>query len=375
MRRLCATLIVAVLGIQVPAAGVAGATDVRIEHAREQVRAAEQRVAAAQVRLDRAAAEFEAARAHAGRLADERDDERRRVVDVQRDALAADQALRRRVAALYKHPELRRPTLSATLSGDDVGEVLHRAELMGQLARSGARRVDDARRTAARVRGAERDYRVVSAGVTEAVRVRRDRAADLGAALASADRKVREAEETLREVTETVAAEIEAERRERLRRERARRAAEAAAAAAAAPPQVVPTAIGDMVCPIGAPNAFSDTWGAPRSGGRSHQGVDMFAAYGMPLYAVADGTVRVSTNRLGGLSVHLDSVHGDRYYYAHLSAVTVEPGQAVRAGDQVGENGNSGNARATPPHLHWQYHPGGGAPVNPYPLAAALCRG
>lgn len=121
---------------------------------------------------------------------------------------------------------------------------------------------------------------------------------------------------------------------------------------------------------------FIDSWGFPRSGGRTHKGVDMFAAYGMPLYAVADGTVtRVWNNRLGGLSIDLIDDRGDRYYYAHLSAAVATAGQRVRAGDVIGANGDSGNARGTPPHLHWQYHPGNGPPVNPYPLARALCRG
>jgi murein DD-endopeptidase MepM/ murein hydrolase activator NlpD len=101
----------------------------------------------------------------------------------------------------------------------------------------------------------------------------------------------------------------------------------------------------------------------------------MFAAYSTPIFAVANGTVsRVYVNQLGGLSIDLVDDAGDRYYYAHLSSAAVVSGQRVSAGQVMGANGDSGNARGTPPHLHWQYHPGGGAPVNPYPLAAALCR-
>jgi peptidoglycan LD-endopeptidase LytH len=129
------------------------------------------------------------------------------------------------------------------------------------------------------------------------------------------------------------------------------------------------------VCPIGAPNAFIDSWGFPRSGGRRHQGVDVFAAYGTPLYAVADGTItRVANGGLGGLTLHLVDDRGDDYYYAHLSAVAVQAGQRVTAGQIVGANGNTGNAATTPPHLHWQYHPAGGPPVNPYALTYLLCR-
>jgi murein DD-endopeptidase MepM/ murein hydrolase activator NlpD len=101
----------------------------------------------------------------------------------------------------------------------------------------------------------------------------------------------------------------------------------------------------------------------------------MFAASGTPLVAVADGTVsRVYTNRLGGLSIDFVDTRGDRYYYAHLASARAASGQRVGAGDVIGTVGQSGNARGTPPHLHWQFHPGGGEPVNPYALARALCR-
>ena len=161
---------------------------------------------------------------------------------------------------------------------------------------------------------------------------------------------------------------------------RRRAAAEAAAAAAVAG---FPTAVAGgagwnpppvMACPLGLPNGFSPSWGAPRSGGRSHQGVDMFAARGMPVFAAAAGTVRVGSNGLGGLTVQLYDTTGNRYYYAHLDSVAVTSGQTVEAGQTLGGAGTSGNAAGTPPHLHWQVHPGGGGPTDPYPIAAALCR-
>ena len=129
-----------------------------------------------------------------------------------------------------------------------------------------------------------------------------------------------------------------------------------------------------MACPLGLPNGFSSSWGAPRSGGRSHEGVDMFAARGTPVVAAGAGTVRVGRNGLGGLTVNLHDVAGNRYYYAHLDSVGVLDGQAVEAGQILGGAGTSGNAAGTPPHLHWQVHPGGGGPVDPFPLANALCR-
>ncbi len=101
----------------------------------------------------------------------------------------------------------------------------------------------------------------------------------------------------------------------------------------------------------------------------------MFAAYGTPLHAVADGSIyRVYNNPIGGLSVNLIDTAGNMYYYTHMSSAAVVTGQSVRVGVIIGAVGTSGNAAGTPPHLHWQFHPDNGPAVNPYPLAYALCR-
>jgi murein DD-endopeptidase MepM/ murein hydrolase activator NlpD len=136
-----------------------------------------------------------------------------------------------------------------------------------------------------------------------------------------------------------------------------------------------PVIVDETACPIGRPHHFTDTWGAPRSGGRTHKGVDMFAEVGVPLYAYRSGTVRLTSSRLGGISLWITADSGDRYYYAHLSgyAEGLTSGARVEVGDVVGYNGNTGNARYTPPHLHWEVHPGGGSAVNPTPYARAAC--
>lgn len=135
----------------------------------------------------------------------------------------------------------------------------------------------------------------------------------------------------------------------------------------------VPTAAG-AACPVGPPNGFIDSWGFPRSGGRTHEGVDIFAARGTPVYAVEAGVAEASTNTLGGQVVYLHADDGDTYYYAHLDFASVNDGVRIPAGTALGGVGTSGNAAGTPPHLHWEYHPGDGGPVNPYPLAVSLCR-
>jgi len=129
-----------------------------------------------------------------------------------------------------------------------------------------------------------------------------------------------------------------------------------------------PRAAGDgyidaIICPLQG-SAYGDSWGAPRSGGRRHQGVDMLAPAGSPLIAVVSGYVNQTTNPLGGVALQLFGDNGTRYYYAHLSAYEGLSGW-VPQGQVIGYVGDSGNAVGIP-HLHFEIHPGGGIPVNPY---------
>jgi murein DD-endopeptidase MepM/ murein hydrolase activator NlpD len=119
-----------------------------------------------------------------------------------------------------------------------------------------------------------------------------------------------------------------------------------------------------ILCPMNG-SAYGDSWGAPRSGGRSHEGVDMLAPMGTPIYAVVSGVVNFKQNRLGGNAVSLVGDNGNRYYYAHLSSYE-GASRRVTQGEVIGYNGDTGNATGTP-HLHFEVHPGGGLAVNPTP--------
>jgi murein DD-endopeptidase MepM/ murein hydrolase activator NlpD len=129
-----------------------------------------------------------------------------------------------------------------------------------------------------------------------------------------------------------------------------------------------------IACPVSRPYSYVDTWGAARSGGRSHKGTDIMNPYGNKLHAYVDGVIsRETTSSLGGITLYLQGDDGNEYYYAHLSRYFAHTGQRVQAGELIAYNGDSGNASATAPHLHFEVHPGGGAPVNPYPWVVRAC--
>lgn len=164
------------------------------------------------------------------------------------------------------------------------------------------------------------------------------------------------------------------------RQEEARRAAEAQAAAEAqesgsgsSTPPSPPTSGGGIVCPVQGSVHFTDSWGAARSGGRGHKGVDMMSAAGTPTVAPVSGRVEHRGSSLGGLSWYVYGDNGHTYYGTHLSGYANQGVGWVAAGTVIGYVGSSGNASASAPHLHFEFHPGGGSPVNPYPLAAAAC--
>ncbi len=157
---------------------------------------------------------------------------------------------------------------------------------------------------------------------------------------------------------------------DRRRRQQAENASKAPGKAGGADPAQTP----GFICPVQGGASFSNTWGARRSGGRTHKGVDMFNARNTPLIAVSDGRIKVSSNSLGGLSSHIYADNGVVYYYTHLEShpAGLRSGQRVSKGDIVGYLGNSGNARYTSPHLHFEIRPGGVA-VNPYPTVRSAC--
>jgi murein DD-endopeptidase MepM/ murein hydrolase activator NlpD len=127
-------------------------------------------------------------------------------------------------------------------------------------------------------------------------------------------------------------------------------------------------------CPVGQPRSFTDDFGDPRPGGRRHQGIDILAPYGTPVYAAQSGRFEQNYNPLGGISALVFADNGDFTYYAHMSSYAgVRNGSHVPAGTEIGHVGNTGDAQGGPYHLHFEYHPGGGPAVDPYWMLVAVC--
>jgi len=163
---------------------------------------------------------------------------------------------------------------------------------------------------------------------------------------------------------------------ERIRREEERRRAELARIALLGPAGgVANEALPGFICPVAGVTAFTDTWGAPRSGGRVHVGVDMMGPRGMPLVAVADGTIDIGYGTLGGKVVYVNADYGARFFYAHLDSYPegLVDGQWVTRGTVIGYMGDTGNPAPGAYHLHFSIYPTGSGAVNPYPTVAHHC--
>jgi murein DD-endopeptidase MepM/ murein hydrolase activator NlpD len=151
----------------------------------------------------------------------------------------------------------------------------------------------------------------------------------------------------------------------------------APAPAEPAKPRITPAqrlARGSFVFPVYGDARVADDFGAPRAKTGQHQGNDIFAAFGSPVLAVADGTLnRVGTLPISGNRLWLKTPRGDSFFYAHLSAFGPEAisGRAVKAGTLLGFVGNTGDAEPTPPHVHFEIHPGDKRAIDPHAVLAA----
>jgi murein DD-endopeptidase MepM/ murein hydrolase activator NlpD len=348
----------------------------RLRDAAAERAAVEERLATAARELDEL--EVEIARAEA-----ERDELRQQVSQLEGDLEALSDLVAVRVRGVFMHGSALDP-IAVFLASDDPDAALSRAQTVqrlvaGDQVSSEALVAGRARLDAVADRLAEQEaaldaalarQRVVAEQLTDDLAA----AQELEARLTREERAERERLERQRQERERRARE---ERERRAAQERAAQQERAAASRSAGTTSTASSAPapsgGGMACPLDQPRHFTDTWGAPRSGGRAHRGTDILGPYGIPVRAITSGTWAIQRpGPSAGLWAILRGDDGNQYWYMHLQSHTVANGARVSAGQQVATNGDTGNARGTP-HIHFELHPGGGAAINPYPLLRRVC--
>jgi murein DD-endopeptidase MepM/ murein hydrolase activator NlpD len=290
------------------------------------------------------------------------------------DLSRSRELLARRLVAIYVQGTP--GPLEVLLQAGSITDVVTITDVLDATARSDARIIAAVRERAARLASLQRrlaaDARATEAEVTTV----QTRERQVEALIAGRRQALDGAQAQLGRL-------LAAERARLIRlaaEKRARQAAEStsaysAGAAGAAASPTIPG--GSHVFPLAGPSRFSDDWLASRPGGRYHEGIDLFAARGTPVVAVADGTLyRVGYSGISGNRLWLRDDAGTAFFYAHLDAYApaTREGASVTRGTVLGYNGDTGDAKGTSPHVHFEIHPGGGGPVRPYPIVSAWPR-
>jgi murein DD-endopeptidase MepM/ murein hydrolase activator NlpD len=250
-------------------------------------------------------------------------------------------------------------SLDALMGSEDLGELASRMEYVEAVGELNADSLADAAEAEAELRTKRAEFEAQARDIT---RIEED--------LASESAALQERFVDAQDEYEAMKEKLEAEER--------REAAEAQAAARAARLSSsgggpVPDGVAGMTCPVDGPTSFIDSWGFPRSGGRTHEGADVFGAMGTPLVAITDGHITYAgIGSLSGNWLILTGDDGHEYMYMHNRENLVTSGR-VREGEQIATLGDTGNAQGTPPHVHFEYHPDAGEPVNPYSLLSSVC--
>ena len=316
---------------------------------KSELEAANARAAQLQAELNAATAKYQAAVARYEKTLDEIAITRAQIAKTQRRLARIREGLAKRAREEYERGVA--GTLEVLLSSSSFSQFSDRVEYLNRLTQTDADLIVEAQVVQEQLARQEADLAALSKQQAAA-------SEELGRQQAALDAKYAEATA----LVDKVRRQLETER------------AAAAALAALAGVGTVVQGSALQACPVAGPRSYYNDYGAPRSGGRSHQGNDILAPYGTPVVAAQSGRFEATSNSLGGISAFVYGDSGDLTYYAHLSGYSgVSSGSHVSAGTQIGGVGTSGNAAGGPPHLHFEYHPGGGGPTNPYPYLNAVC--
>ena len=368
-RRLAALVAVAAAAWALAAGPAAGAGT--IAGTRTQIADLGREVARLDIRMGQAIAENNAAVDRLEAAQDLLASTRSELAGARRDLERSRALLADRVVALYVNQP---PSfVELLLTTGSLQQAQQAGELLDQVARGDAGVVTTVRARRARLEALEETQAGAEATRRRELAAAEDRRAAVAALRAEQEQLLADAKAELKRVVKE-----EKERQRRLRELAAARTAyltsmpvAGGTTLAGALPQ------GDYLFPVAGPARFTNDWGFPRPGGRAHEGIDLFAARGTPVVAVADGTLfNVGWNGLGGWRLWVRDTAGNGFYYAHLDAYSpaAQEGASVTRGTVLGYVGDSGDAQGTPTHLHFEIHPGGGGPVPPYPIVTGWPR-
>lgn len=311
--------------------------------------AAEQQLETARAELDRVNEAWQQAEAELARSQDAARTARARIETLQADLATIQRALERRAAALFISGGS--PQALALLTSESVTDAVDRMEFASAVAQGDS---DLATRVSVQ---------------TQELSWRRQELASAIVAQAQATADLEARERSVQEELDRIA--------DRVRTLETQLAAEQSPSPAPEPrpngPDLPPVGTGWLqTCPVNGPSSFVDSFGDPRPGGRTHQGIDMIAARGTPVVAVNAGTVHKTGSSIGGYGIVVfHDGSSDWTFYTHFDSYgSYGEGAQVPAGATIGYVGNTGT---TVYHLHFEYHPGGGAALNPYSALLGVC--
>ena len=326
-----------------------------------------------QASLDELAAKYNNAEVRLAVLDDAIADIENDIARSEKDYGIAQAQLAQRLVDIYKDGNSATPGyLEVLFSDSDLGSILERFALLNKVA-------DDDQELFGEIQTHIDKSEERQATLGEKKQEQAAQVEELKNLQTEMNDKMRASAKEYRDLKNQVAALKEAERKAA---EAAAKAKAAAAAAAAAAKKKSSSGSsggsssggsvqsGSFVFPVAGPHSFTNTWGAPRSGGRTHKGTDIMASHGTPVVACVSGTILRTNPRdtgLGGITIWLRGNNGSSYYYAHLDGIAsgIHAGASVSAGQTIGWVGCTGNANGCY-HLHFEIHPGGGGAVNPY---------
>jgi murein DD-endopeptidase MepM/ murein hydrolase activator NlpD len=362
---ICLIVIVTPLGAG-PA--LSDVTDEDVERARAASEAAAAERAAALVDLDEAIVAYETVRSELEALTFKVGRLRSRIDTYQAETFDLINVVQDRAVQSYMNGE-ERDSVAQVFSPETIQQTIIARQVLALAVESETEQLDDLAATTAEMARLREELDAESIRLVELQAEAEAIAARMNVMFEAADAEYQAVHEEYHVV--------KAEREEQVRREEeARRQRELMQAALQLPAEGVPEWVTPgFICPVAGPTYFLNTWGAPRSGGRTHKGVDMMGSRGTPLVAVGSGVVRKSYGSLGGNIIWLYADHGVNYFYAHLDGYPsgLADGQWVQQGQVVGYMGDTGNPAPGAFHLHFGIYPGGFTAVNPYPTVARTC--